>query len=114
MKPLKAGHPQRRLMKSKKNINDKCIHRIETFVGGDLRFTKAAYRELANYGLSTQDVLDCLNRGTDSGRKRKKGVFEKCLKHDKKIVKVVVAESWDYFNKKMVWAIIHIGRVKSK
>ena len=95
-----------------KSNNKKYIRCVETFRAEDLRFTKAAYRELADYGLTTQDVLTCLNEGY-AGRRRKKGVFEKCLKR-KSVLKVVVAESWDYANKETAWAIIHIGRVKIK
>ncbi|OIO26671.1 hypothetical protein AUJ15_00815 [Candidatus Micrarchaeota archaeon CG1_02_55_41] len=96
-----------------KSNNGKYILCVETFCAKDLRFTKAAYRELADYGLTTQDILTCLNEGC-AGRRRKKGVFEKCLKRKKSVLKVVVAESWDYANKETAWAIIHIGRVKIK
>lgn len=95
-----------------KNRNDEYIHKVETFGKECLRFTKAAYREIANYGLDTDEILDCLNRGADSGRKRKKGVIEKCLNRKDRVLKVVAAESWDYANKETVWAIIHIGLVK--
>jgi len=95
-----------------KSNNLKYILNVETFEREDLRFTKAAYRELAGHGLTTEDVLACLNEGRDFKRKRKKGVFEKCLKRKKNVLKVVVAESWDYTNKKMVWAVIHIGKIK--
>lgn len=97
-----------------KSNNSKYICNVETFIGEDLRFTKASYSELADYCLSTKDVLTCLNEGYDFERKRKKGIFEKCLKRKKSVLKVVVVESWDYSNKKMVWAVIHLGKVKKK
>ena len=97
-----------------KNRNDKYIRKVETFRKEDLRFTKAAYREIADYGLSTEELLECLNKGECSGRKRKDGVIEKCLNKKGRVLKVVAAESWDYAGKKIVWAIIHIGEVKRK
>ena len=90
-----------------KSINDKYIRRVETFRREDLRFTKAAYSEIAEYDLSVGDVLECLNCGRDSGRRRKRGIVERCLRG----LKVVVAESWDMHEKRPVWAVIHVGKV---
>ncbi|VVB68157.1 Uncharacterised protein [Candidatus Norongarragalina meridionalis] len=72
-----------------------------------MRFTKAAYSEIAEYELSVEDVLECLNCGRDSGRRRMRGVVERCLRG----LKVVVAESWDLHEKRHVWAVIHVSKV---
>ena len=77
----------------------------------DLRYTKSAYREVAKFNLAQDEILLCLNMGLDSGEKRKEGIIEKCLTHQNKTLKVVVAESWDHVEKRIVWRVIHIGQI---
>jgi len=84
------------------------------FQAEEIYLTKAAQREFYEYNLTLTKVLECLNHGVDSGEKRKEGITEKCIIHKKRILKIVVAESWDYSLKKIVWRVVHIGLVRGK
>ena len=60
-----------------------------------------------------QRVLDILENGYDCQRsKRKKGTIERCKKAGKKIHKVVVVDSPQYWDDTEVWLITHVGVIQ--
>lgn len=65
-----------------------------------------------NY-LNLEDAKRVLEEGYGCAEgKRKEGVFEKCLERKGRIVKVVVARSYNYSLQTECWLIIHVGTVK--
>ena len=55
------------------------------------------------------DVLDVLENGIDSGPKRKKGMIERTKRSKNSVVKVLVAESYNYDICEDIWLICHVG-----
>ncbi len=83
------------------------------YKGRPLRPTKSAYHELKNLGMDLYDVLRVLEEGYDCHKgRRKEGVTEKCLQFDDMAIKVVAAESYEYWSKQEVYAIIHVGKFR--
>jgi hypothetical protein len=70
--------------------------------------TKHALAELEELYWDEEDLGQILHEGMES-RQRKPGVHEFELKKRGKIRKIVVAESFQYSTKEMVWAVIHVG-----
>lgn len=81
--------------------------------GKELKPSGAAFRELLKHNMDLYDVLDILENGYDCQRsKREKGTIEKCMKKGKKIRKVVVVDSLQYYDDTEVWLITHIGVIQ--
>ncbi len=81
--------------------------------GREVRYSASAYREMSRYGLGTHDILEVLENGEETGVKRAAGVKEKCLLKTEGLLKVVVAESFDYSSKQVAWVVIHLALIKA-
>lgn len=74
--------------------------------------SNSALSELGRHGMTLGEVNEVLVAGYDcSESKRKTGVFEKCLRRKKELVKVVVAKSYNYSLKTECWVVTHVGVV---
>ncbi|MEK6953799.1 MAG: hypothetical protein AABX01_02245 [Candidatus Micrarchaeota archaeon] len=70
--------------------------------------TKHALAELEELNWDEEDLGQILHEGMES-RQRKEGVHEFELKKGGRIRKIVIAESFQYSTKEMIWAVIHVG-----
>ena len=87
---------------------------MHSWQGRPLQFTAAAYRELSKYGLSAEDVIEILDFGYEfPEKKRKEGIYERCLRKENVMTKVVVSDSYSYDLKEAIWLVIHIMSVKT-
>ena len=76
--------------------------------------TEKAYREMAQFGLSLMDVEKTLQEGVDCpGVKRRKAIVERCIRKDRKVLKVVVEKmvSWRGYP---YWRVRHVGLAGGK
>ena len=81
--------------------------------GKELKPSGSAFKELLKCNMDLYDVLDILENGYDCQRsKRKKGTIERCKKSGKKIHKVVVVDSLQYWDDTEVWLITHVGVIQ--
>jgi hypothetical protein len=71
--------------------------------------SRAAMRELCDAGLDLLDVLQILEEGHPSPRKRKDGTLECWLQRGKKIQEVVVVKDWHEVQQEAVWVVTHYG-----
>lgn len=72
----------------------------------------SAMNELWRYYLTLEDVKHVLEEGYDcSESRRKRGIIERCLRKDGKIIKVVVASSYNHSFSTDCWVITHVGLV---
>ena len=71
-------------------------------------FSEHASSEIMKLNLDERDILEALEEGVES-RKRKEGVCELELAKGKRIRKAVVAESWQYHSKQIVFVVVHVG-----
>lgn len=86
-----------------------------SYKGLPLRPTKSSYYELKELGMDLYDVMGILKEGYDcSTGRRKESVVEKCLEIDNKTIKVVIAKSCEFWSKREVYAILHVGKFKVK
>ena len=78
--------------------------------------TLSASRELMKEGKDLNDVLEILEEGYESG-KRKQNIIEKCQRKGNKEFKAVIAETEvsypDGYTEK-VWRLIHFGKTTYK
>jgi hypothetical protein len=82
---------------------------IVRYKGKKLVPSKSAMRELMKLGLRMADCKIVLEEGKDAPRKRSKGCEEKWLHIGKKIINVVIIESYNYFHEEEIYLIKHIG-----
>ncbi len=80
------------------------------YKGLRIAVSKAAMRELVKEGKTLLDVVDILERGYESPRKRGKDVLEKWLDAGGKTFEAVVARDYNEMLKEEVWVLIHFGR----
>ena len=80
--------------------------------GLEVRYSRAAYYEMARHGLAPFEVIEVLENGFETGR-RSEGVVEKCLRRKKGLLKVVACESRDYSSGENVWVVAHIAVMRS-
>ena len=81
--------------------------------GKELKPSGSAFGELLKHNMDLYDVLDILENGYDCQRsRRKKGTIERCKRTGKKILKVVVVDSLQYFDNTEVWLITHVGVIQ--
>lgn len=84
-----------------------------SYNGLPIRPTKSAYYELKELNMDLYDVVQILQEGCEcSTSERKEGTVEKCLDIKNKTIKVVVARSYEFWSKREVYAIIHVGKFK--
>jgi hypothetical protein len=70
---------------------------------------KEVYRELSELRMGLSDVKYVLENGFDCPRgKRKKGVIEKCIKVNRKVIKVVVEKAISMRGIEY-WKLKHVG-----
>ncbi len=81
--------------------------------GREVRYSTSAYHEMSRHGIDQHDILDVLELGKETVAKRTTGVVEKCLAKKQGLLKVVIAESFDYSGKQVVWTVIHVALIKS-
>ncbi len=85
------------------------------YEGLPLRPTKSAYYELKELNMDLYDAVQILEEGYECPTsKRKEGIIEKCLDAKNKTIKVVAAKSYEFWSKREVYAIIHVGKFKVK
>lgn len=73
----------------------------------------SAMNELFRYGMDLQDVKQVLEEGADCAEsKRSSGTYERSLRVKDRIIKVVVAESYNFSLKTDCWIVVHIGSVR--
>lgn len=84
-----------------------------SYKGLPLRPTKSAYYELKELNMDLYDVVQILEEGYEcSTSERKEEIVEKCLYIKNKTIKVVAAKSYEFWSKREVYAIIHVGKFK--
>ena len=72
--------------------------------------SRAAMSELMTQGADLFDVLKVLEEGYDCHHSRRaRGVLERCLDRRGRMVKVVVAASYNLSMDRDVWVITHFG-----
>jgi hypothetical protein len=69
--------------------------------------------ELTDLYWDEEDLRQILDEGIES-RHRKEGMHELELQKGGRIRKIVVAESFQYSSKGMIWAVIHVGEYASR
>lgn len=70
----------------------------------------SADKELAKLNMLLSEAVDVLRHGFDcQASKRKKGILEKCIRKNKKILKVVAVKSYNYSLDEECWLLIHVG-----
>ena len=75
--------------------------------------TRTAMNELFKYGYDLFDVLEILELGYDCPKsKRAKNIIERCINKKGKIIRVVIADSYNWSMDTKVWAITHFGITK--
>jgi hypothetical protein len=78
--------------------------------GKFLRPSKHAFKEMDDLGMDLYDVRDVLDYGYDCSKgRRAKGTIERCIRKHKKIIRVVVVESYAYDINDSIWLIKHVG-----
>lgn len=68
--------------------------------------------ELVELGMDLWDVVEVLESGYDCAKsRRKKGVYEKCVRKGRKTVKVVVEEGEEILpdERASIWVLRHVG-----
>jgi len=77
-------------------------------------FSRRVYQELEELGIDLWVVKYILEYGFDCQRsKRRKGIVERCIRSDRKVVKVVV-EEFETFEGNRVWLLLHVGMIGMK
>jgi len=71
----------------------------------------AADREMAQEGLSLQEVAGRLETADKCGKRRKEGILELCFQKGNRRFKIVLAESFRYSDGEIVFLIIHLKSV---
>ncbi|MFH1506631.1 MAG: hypothetical protein ABIE94_06645 [archaeon] len=71
-------------------------------------------QELMQEGTDLSDVLDILENGYESPRKRKRGTVEKWLNRGNKTYNAVIVKDYYETNKEEVWLLIHFGKFTTK
>lgn len=70
--------------------------------------SRSAYKELEGLALDLSDVKEVLERGFGcAAGKRKKCMFERCLRRNGKVLRVVAARDYNDFLKQEVWVVVH-------
>jgi hypothetical protein len=77
--------------------------------GRFLRPSRHAIREMIALGLRLYDLVDILENGMETGTHRSKGTIERYITQGKKIIKVVVIESYANDIEESVWLVKHVG-----
>lgn len=80
------------------------------YKGLRIAVSKAGMRELVKEGKTLLDVVDVLERGYESPRKRGKEIIEKWLDAGGKTFEAVIARDYNEILKEEVWVLIHFGR----
>lgn len=84
-----------------------------TWQGKPIRiFKRTVMHELVELGMDLWDVVEILESGYDCALdRRKKGVYEKCIRKGKKTVKVVVESGEEILLEKRIsiWVLRHVG-----
>jgi len=74
-------------------------------------FSRRVHQELEELGIDLWTVKYILEYGFDCSRsKRKKWIVERCIRKDRKVVKVVVKE-FETFLGNRVWILLHVGMI---
>ena len=80
------------------------------FEGLPLIPSRSAMNELYDNNMDLYAVLDVLENGYDCPKdKRSKDLIERCLDRKRKTIRVVVAQSFNYYFDSESWVIVHVG-----
>ncbi len=71
--------------------------------------SRSAMVELCKEGLDLHDVLDILENGTESPRRRARGTIERRLERRGRVHEVVIVEDHHHVLNEDVWLLIHVG-----
>ena len=77
--------------------------------GRYLRPSAHAIKEMDDLDMNLHGVERILEMGKDPGTKRAKGTVERIIMREKKIIRVVVVESYAHDIDEWVWLVKHIG-----
>ena len=77
--------------------------------GRFLRPSRHAIREMFHLGLRLHDLVEVLEEGMETGNPRSKGIVERYVIRGKKIIKVVLMESYAHDIDEWVWMVRHVG-----
>ena len=73
--------------------------------------SRRAADEMIREKLMIHDVIEVLETGYDCARsRRRENIVERCVDVKNKILKAVVARSYNYDMESEVWVITHVGR----
>lgn len=73
--------------------------------------SRRAADEMIREKLMIHDVIEVLETGYDCARsRRRENIVERCVDVKNKILKAVVARSYNYDMKSEVWVMTHVGR----
>ncbi len=79
------------------------------YLGLKIIVTDAAMRELMKYSKTLSDIVNVLQRGYDSPRKRGQNKFEKWLNKGSKTFNVVIVKDYNEILQEECWVLIHFG-----
>ncbi|MBI3587990.1 hypothetical protein HY995_01100 [Candidatus Micrarchaeota archaeon] len=78
----------------------------------EVRYSTSAYHEISKLGLNQQDVLDALENGNETAG-RAEGIEEMRLSKKEGLLKVVVAESFDFSSRRPVRVVTHAALIRT-
>jgi len=84
------------------------------YLGLKIIVSDSAMRELIKYERLIQDVINILENGYDTPRKRKEGTIERWYDKGKKTFNVVIVKSYNISMKEECWILIHFGKFTRK
>ncbi len=82
----------------------------DKYRGLRIAISDSALRELVQEGKTIYDVVEILEKGYDSPRKRKSGTIEKWLNKGKKTYNAVIVKDYHEILKEDCWVLIHFGK----
>jgi len=71
--------------------------------------SRAAMRELCHLGMDLEDVLEILEQGENSPRRRRSGTIERRLFRNCLIKEAVLVIDYHHVLKEEVWVLTHVG-----
>ena len=86
----------------------------ERYKGIRIAVSRAAMRELMKEAKTLFDVVEVLEEGYHSPRKRKPEIIEKWLDKGSKTFEAVIAKDYDEIMKENIWKLIHFGKFSKR
>jgi hypothetical protein len=77
--------------------------------GRYLRPSRHAFHEMVCLGMDLYDIVEILDAGMETGNPRAKCTVERYILQGRKIIRVVVIESYAHDIEEWVWLVKHVG-----